>query len=58
MTERKPEATTASGYPRCPAFHPDTGLQCERVVPPHAGHPHIAADGSPWDDETTTAGES
>jgi hypothetical protein len=37
--------------PRCHARHPETGLQCARVVPPHTGWAHIAGDASEWDDE-------
>ena len=52
MTERD-TTPPAAETPRCAAVHPDTGLRCERVVPPHTGWPHVAGDGSQWDDETT-----
>ena len=34
--------------PACPEVHPDTGLQCARVFPPHDGYAHAGGDGSEW----------
>lgn len=33
----------------CQKRHPQTGVQCSRVVPPHTGWAHIGADGIEWE---------